>query len=751
MVMSSPIRLRLQKVKAMSLGEIASRASYAALVAVERRRLAVSWLRPEAGRAHRVKAWRDVIEARRTGNRPRFFAGLADRGQMPALFESRGPYARQAEKAQRAAEAACRHEFEFFGTRFSYGTEIDWHADPLTGRRWPVVFHRDVPQIAESIGDIKYVWELNRHQFLIDLGKAYWLFGDSASASAAYALVRSWIAANPYGIGVNWSCALEPAFRVWSWLWAYEFCADDSALDIDTHALWLDSFHQHGAFLHRHLEYYSSPYNHLVGEAAALYALGVMFPEMPEARRWRGRGRRVLETRVRTEFHHDGGSVEQSTFYHHATLGFYILAALLGEANGEPFDPEVEASIERAIEFSMALMQPDGRVPSIGGADDGKCIRLEHLPFWDFRPFQAFGAVRLNRADFRFSAGEFFEDALWLLGPAGRDRFVAMESAPPSSASALRDSGYYVVRSRWSSDADFLCFDCGEQAGGLRRDDTPSAAHGHADCLSIVLWLRGRAVLVDPGFYCYNGDPAWEVYFRRTGAHNTARVDGREQSRHHQKMAWSRVFAPRIEAWSTREGGAVGGSHDGYARDGMDVIHCRAVWLHADGFCVICDQFTGSGSHELDINYQFAPGSARQEGDTALLFESAEVAWTGSTPLRPQVRCGESGPDGGWVAPSLGVKVAAPKLTLSATFTGPVATYLTVVAPRLAHEASRTIARAGAGQLAIGVRTGEHVQWITLPLTRPVHTADDLLSSLAVGKSVERADAAPAVVLEQCG
>ena len=752
--MASPTRMRLQKVKAMSLAEMATRASYAARVALERRRHAGA-ASGAVSRVQRAATWREAIETARVGSRPKFFAGLDDRAAMRALFDASGPYARQAAMAQHAADAARRHEFEFFGQRFTYGAEIDWHADPASGRRWPVVFHRDVPQVSEEIGDIKYVWELNRHQFLIDLGKAYWLFDDTAAASAAYALLRSWIEANPYGTGVNWSCALEPAFRAWSWLWAYQFCVDDPALDIDTHALWLDSLHEHGRFLHRHLEYYASPYNHLIGEAAALYALGVMFPAMPEAPRWRRRGRRVLETKLNTEFHGDGGSVEQSTFYHHATLGFYMLAALLGDANGDPFSRDVHAAIERGIEFSMAMMQPDGRVPSIGGADDGKCIRMEQLPFWNFRAFQAFGAVRYNRADFRFAAGEFFEDALWLLGPAGRERFAAMAPARPPLAASLRDSGYSVVRSDWSSDADYLCFDCGEQAAGLRRDDVPSAAHGHADCLSVVLWLRGRPVLVDPGFYCYNGDPAWEVHFRRTGAHNTACIDGRDQSRHVHKMAWADVFEPRLEAWlPDKDGGAVGGSHDGYARDAAGVIHRRAVWLSSAGYCIICDQFTGTGSHDLEINYQFAPGSVRLSGDdSALLFENAEVAWTGSSALRPQVRCGENHPAGGWIAPSLGIRTPAPKLSLRATITGPVSTYLTVIVPRVAAEPRRTeVMRVGTGELGIGVRSADgEKHWVRLSLEPPARSAGDLLATVQIGKTAEGVDASQAVAFEHCG
>lgn len=749
--MSVSSRLRWNKIRGMSLAEVAARASETVFLAIERRRIGAAGGKSFARPSDVTHNWREAIEQRRQHSCPVFFPGLQHSEAMRALFSADGPYAAQASLAQRAASAAKRHHFEFFGQRFTYGDKVDWHADPLTRRRWPRVFHRDVPiHDGRAIGDVKFVWELNRHQFLIDLGKAYWLFADDAAASSVYSIVRDWIRDNPYGIGVNWSCALEPAFRAWSWLWAYHFCAGDPKLDDDTHALWLGSFYEHGHFLYRHLEHYSSPFNHLIGEASALYALGLLFPEMPEAERWRKRGRRVLETRVSTEFHADGGSVEQSTFYHHATLGFYILAALTGEANGDPFPSAVHTAIEKGIEFSMTLMQPDGRLPSIGGADDGKCIRLEQRPFWDFRPFQAIGAVRYRRGDFRFAADEFFEDALWLLGPSGRDRFLAIEPTGPPSSTALPASGYYVLRSGSTAEPDYLCFDCGEQAAGLRRDSVPSAAHGHADCLSVVLWLRGRPVFVDPGFFCYNGDPDWELHFRRTRAHNTALVDGRDQSLHVHKMAWTQVFAPNCEVWLPGEwGGAVGGSHDGYAREIDGVIHRRAAWLHESGYCIICDQFSGEGTHQIEINYQFAPGSARLSGESAVLFDNAELAWSASTRIEGRVRCGEADPEGGWIAPSLGVKVAAPRLTLHSTFETPAMTCLSLVFPRSGEERRSIVKSSIDGLLAIGVETATGgVDWFGMPVRDPAVSARELVASLVVWTDHGVTAASPVPVLE---
>jgi len=78
----------------------------------------------------------------------------------------------------------------------------------------------DVPYLDPSIGDHKIIWELNRHQYWLQLGRAYWLTGDSRYARAIVEQMESWLNGNPPLTGINWASMLEIGFRAISWTMA---------------------------------------------------------------------------------------------------------------------------------------------------------------------------------------------------------------------------------------------------------------------------------------------------------------------------------------------------------------------------------------------------------------------------------------------------------------------------------------------------------------------------------------------------
>jgi len=107
----------------------------------------------------------------------------------------------------------------FFGLRdVQLGDSIDWHRDYSSGVIGPMTYsglinHRDI----SVVGNVKYIWELNRLQHLVLFALA-WLYTDnSAYGEEIERQVLSWSRKNPFMKGVNWKSPFEAAIRLISW------------------------------------------------------------------------------------------------------------------------------------------------------------------------------------------------------------------------------------------------------------------------------------------------------------------------------------------------------------------------------------------------------------------------------------------------------------------------------------------------------------------------------------------------------
>src|SRR5271156_4178403 len=144
--------------------------------------------------------------------------------EVPRLMDSlRARMPQQAKTIFRRAEKICGHRFDLLGYQdLDYGQEIDWHSDRVHGKRAPRDLWFKIRYLDfDSVGDAKVTWELNRHQHLVTLAKAYRLTGDYQFAAELIDQWRHWQRENPYPRGINWASSLEVAFRSLSWLWVY--------------------------------------------------------------------------------------------------------------------------------------------------------------------------------------------------------------------------------------------------------------------------------------------------------------------------------------------------------------------------------------------------------------------------------------------------------------------------------------------------------------------------------------------------
>src|SRR6185503_13656916 len=260
-----------------------------------------------------------------------FFGGFHDLKATATELKSRWP-----ETAQRIVEQAdriCEGKFDLLGLKnLNFGDPIDWHFEPVSGKRIPVEHWSKLDYLDAGVaGDKKITWELNRHQYFMKLGQAYVLSGDTRYANTFENHLESWMDSNPPKLGINWASSLEVAFRSISWLWALYFFKD--VVPVETRNRALKFLYLNARHLESYLSTYFSPNTHLTGEALGLFYLGTLLPEFEEARRWQALGRDILIKQIPVHVKSDGVYFEQSSYYHRYTTDFYLHFLLLSRAN----------------------------------------------------------------------------------------------------------------------------------------------------------------------------------------------------------------------------------------------------------------------------------------------------------------------------------------------------------------------------------------------------------------------------------
>jgi Heparinase II/III-like protein/Heparinase II/III N-terminus len=521
---------------------------------------------------------------------------------VPALLEGlRQRLPQQTEHIVKQADKICRHQFDLLGyENLDYGNPIDWHLDVVHGKQAARKMFYKIPYLDfDQVGDSKITWELNRHQHLVTLAKAYRLTGDGRYADEIFQQWRHWQSENPYPVGINWASSLEVAFRSLSWIWTYQLLDGTPALPQEFRKEWLRAQAMNGRHIERYLSTYFSPNTHLLGEAVALMFLGTLCPEISCAARWKSRGWEIVLQEARRQVREDGVHFEQSTYYHVYALDFFLHAVILASLNQIAIPSEFEETLEKMLN-ALCLLDRAGSPPHLGDDDGGRIFdprrnRGEHLS----DPLGA-GAVLFNREDFKSVAGELCEETIWLLGEQGIAEWDRLQSQPMAIASsALQSSGLYLLAS--SNPQSQLVVNAGPQADG-------TAGHGHADALSICLQSQGHELLVDPGTFEYVGDGAERDLFRSTATHNTLRVDGMNQSEPAGPFAWKELAHARTEQWIKGETFTLFvGSHGGYSRLASPVVHRRWVVLLKSGLFLVRDLACGSGKHQLDVSWHLGP------------------------------------------------------------------------------------------------------------------------------------------------
>lgn len=552
------------------------------------------------------------------------------------------------------------------------GHPPQWNRDPLTGTVAPLAPAAALDYRDERlVGNIKYLWEPNRHLHLPALAQAYALTGSALYAEAVRTHIESWLDQCPPGRGANWCSSLELAIRLINWSIAWQLLGGYAApifagpAGREFRDRWMRSVFLHVRAIARKLSRFSSANNHLIGETAGAYIASVTWNCWAQVRAWGLQCKEILAEEAIVQNAEDGGNREQAFSYQQFVLDFLLLAGLAARAAREDFPPDYWQRIERMMEFVSSMMDVAGHVPMIGDADDGYVVELDPHSSASlndhYRSLLATGAALFKRADFARKLGRIDDKTRWLIAAEDLADFAryANSGGPALARREFPQSGYYVLGSHFDTpDEVRMVVDAGP-LGYLSI-----AAHGHADALSIVLNVGGEEVLIDPGTYCYHTEPEWRRYFRSTRAHNTVMIDGLDQSVQAGNFMWSKHAVARCLHFGDH--GTTQrflGEHDGYCALPEQVAHQREILYDTEARqFTITDILVGEGTHEARHHWHFAEHLQPVVSQCEIRVDTARhririVPQT--APAVVQTFIGGSPEEGGWVSRRFGAKQPA--------------------------------------------------------------------------------------------
>ena len=573
-----------------------------------------------------------------------------------------------------AADAVIGGHWHVFGLNFDTApADPDWHRDARTGLRFdPQRYCFDVPyRRPELVGNVKSIWEPSRLYHVTLLAAAYRISGEVRYARHAADHLRSWWRRNPPLRGIHWISGIELGMRLIAWVWTRRLLADwpEAPALFEENGIFARQLYQHERWLAALYSRGSSGNNHLIAEAVGLFVATTAFAGTPQRERWATLAAGILEQEALSQTFPDGLNRELAFSYHGFVLGLLLVAAIEGEAGGRPMSDDYWRTLTRMADALAANVGAGMVPPRQGDGDDAHALLLDAPETGPWLPMLDLCSVLFGRRDWwPASSGRFALSALVAPLASGRGQ-RASDARPGMRPNRFPDAGITFLRGTPQTPSVLSC----------RIDHGPlgylsTCAHGHADALAFELSIDGHPLLVDPGTYCYQGEPEWRRYFRSTIAHNTLEMEGADQAIQTGPFLWS----GQPTSWVESEDGIDEGdaaeitvAHDGYRRLEAKATHFRRYRLdRRAGALAITDWIEAEKPVSVRLAFQLPPNATLEcSRHAAVICVNQERIATLALPaaLAWSHHRGADNPPLGWYSPEFGVRVPATSLIGSGT------------------------------------------------------------------------------------
>ncbi len=366
-------------------------------------------------------------------------------------------------------------------------------------------------------------------------------------------LLNNWVDDNPIGSGNGWD-PYPTSLRIVNVLKAWL-----GGLELNKNIF--KSIFEQASFLSNDLERHLLGNHYFVNLKALLFA-GVIF----ENDRWSTIAEKGLLNEIPEQILEDGANFELSPMYHSLMtvdmLDMFNLCKAYPNKISEQLVGMIERYIPKMLKFMDAMSHPDGGISFFNDSVNGISPSKEKIESY---------ASKLG-----------FE----------------IDTLNPSKSQIIDNgsSGYFCSTVAGNK----LIFDASE----IRSDYIPG--HAHADSLSFELSIGLQRVFVNSGISEY-GMSSVRYDQRKTKAHNTVEVDGKDSS-----QVWSsfRVanrakIVSRHHKLSNDHANVLEAAHNGYKSIFGGCIHSRRLSLKDDSL-VVSDSLKGSYRQAIS-NFYFHP------------------------------------------------------------------------------------------------------------------------------------------------
>jgi len=453
----------------------------------------------------------------------------------------------------------------FNSTLANLGNNYDWNTNPDSGFHYDNKKHwTQIADLSPEAGDIKYVWEKSRFSYLYDIIRYDYHYTQDCG-EMVFRDILSWIDNNPVNCGPNYRCSQEISLRLLNWTFALHYYKNSAALTDAVFSRIQYAMYWQIEHVHKNLDFSKIAVrnNHAITESLALYLIGTLFPDFPNAATWEKEGKASFETEITYQVYKDGTYLQFSMNYHRVVVQLLTWAITLAEKNNDKFVPEVYDRARKSVQFLRTCMvEENGYLPNYGANDGALFFKLSEADYRDYRPqIQALARALNMEAGLNIA----YEDLEWYGVPAEAED----DWKPANGAHSFIEGGYFVIR-----EPETLTFiRCG------KHKDRPS----QADNLHLDIWYKGENILLDAGSYKYNTDAETMRYFSGTASHNTVMLNGQDQMQKGGRFIWYN--------WSQAISSSLYGNMTSYVFDGSvkvfehikeGIVHKRIVTKQKD-------------------------------------------------------------------------------------------------------------------------------------------------------------------------